>query len=365
MKRQNILHLVEYLYLGGIERLLEQLAFKTGDRVNLHFFTYETESLEGIGKQIQQQGYPVFIYKKKSGRDWKLLSELIRVVKENKIEVIHTHDFGPMEYAFLLKLRFPKIRLVHTQHTIFQFIKNRKYVLFFQFVSYFYNKIIVVSNYVLETLLTHCLITNRSSFAVIPNGVDTDFFSKTKKDLNNDQLNLVSVSRISQEKNISYLLNTCRLLKESGIPFIFHHVGTAKSSAEINILKQYIKANSLEDRVVLHGILLDVKPVLDLGDIFLSASFTEGHPVAVLEAMACEKLCFCSDISAHRELGIENLNLFDLSDEKSLALLLESRYRKRSCEDYGTSDRCVIARLNVEKNFSLQKMVDNYLQQYN
>jgi hypothetical protein len=161
MKKQNVLHLVEYLYLGGIERLLEQLASKTGDKANIYFFSYETEKLGGIGKQIQDKGFPVFTYKKKPGRDWQLIKELIRVIKENNIEVIHTHDFGPIEYAVLLKMRFPKLRLVHTQHTIINFIRHRKYTLFFQFASFFYYRIIAVSSFVKETILKHCQIMNR------------------------------------------------------------------------------------------------------------------------------------------------------------------------------------------------------------
>jgi glycosyltransferase involved in cell wall biosynthesis len=370
MKKRNVLHLVEYLYLGGIERLLEQLSSKSASIANLHFFSYETDEISGIGKQIQDRGMPVFTYKKKPGRDWQLLRDLIAVIKIHKIEVIHTHDFGPMEYAVLLKIRFPKIRLIHTQHTVIHFIRHRKYTLFFEFASYFYYRIISVSQFVKDTILKHCRMMKQSALVVISNGVNIDIFTPSFNILEKNRLNLVCVSRISNEKNLKYLFNTCRLLKDAGIPFVFHHAGTAKKAEALEEIKIYLKAYQLEENVILHGFKVDIKSVLDLGDVFLSASITEGHPVAVLEAMACEKICFCSDISPHRELGDQAVHLFDIEDEFSLLNKLKKHFDSLSClvsseNKEVETRRCVSARKNIVDNFSLEKMVNNYVEQYN
>ena len=250
MEKKSVLHLVEYLYLGGIERLLEQLAKNAGNKANFYFFTYETKHLDGIGKQIQDQGGTVFTFKKKVGYDWGLIKELVRVIKENKIEVVHTHDFGPMEYAVVLKMLLPKIRLIHTHHTIISFIKNWKYKLFFQFSSFFYYRIIGVSHYVKDTILKHCILTKRSRFVVIPNGVDTHVFTHSLLENDKNRLNLVNVARISAEKNLDYLLNTCRLLKETGIPYVFHHAGTSSKPEAIFKIEKYIQDHQLEKNVI-------------------------------------------------------------------------------------------------------------------
>lgn len=363
MSKKSVLHIVEHLYLGGIERLLEQLSSKTGDKAKLYFFTYETDHLDGIGKQIKENGFSVFTYKKKAGRDWGVVKELVRIIKENKIEVIHTHDFGPMEYAVLLKFLVPKIRLIHTHHTIVSFVKNRKYLLFFQFASFFYYRIIAVSSFVKETILERCMVMKRSCFVVIPNGVDINYFKKSSLLNDKNRLNLVNISRISKEKNLDYLLNTCRLLKETGIPFIFHQAGSSSNPNTLAKIKNYLKIHHLEENVILHGFSVDAKVVLDLGDIFLSASTTEGHPVAVLEAMACEKICFCSDISPHREIGHDYIHLFDIEDEFSLLKRLTVLYLDIANQE--ELHRCKRAREAVVNNFSLDKMINNYVEQYN
>jgi glycosyltransferase involved in cell wall biosynthesis len=360
MTTKNVLHLVEYLYLGGIERLLEQIASNIDNGPNLFFFTYETEKLGGIGKQIKDKGFPVYNYKKIEGRDWRLLAKLSMVIQENSIDVVHTHDFGPMEYAVLLKIRYPRLRFIHTQHTIVHFVRNWKYTLFFQFASFFYCKIIAVSEFVKSQLLQQCPLMNRYALIVISNGVDTAYFSPINIEYSKKILSIVCISRVSQEKNFDYILNTCHLLKQSSIPFVLHHAGTSRYPQEVERIKDFIKLHGLGEDIILHGFVMNAKVVLDLGDIFVSSSKTEGHPVALLEAMSCEKLCFCSDIPAHRELAIKGISFFDINDDKSLYYQLANYYKTLP----DTTAIRKIARNRIIESFSIQEMVKNYIEQY-
>jgi glycosyltransferase involved in cell wall biosynthesis len=202
----------------------------------------------------------------------------------------------------------------------------------------------------------------RSALVVIPNGVDVEVFKSNQLVNDRNRLNLVSISRVSYEKNLDYIFNTCRLLKEAQIPFIFHHAGTAKNPETITKIQSYISEHGLEENIVLHGFCIDAKAILDLGDIFLSASITEGHPVAVLEAMASEKICFCSDISPHQELGRDLVHLFEIADESALFNLLKKHFLGGAEEE--EIGRSQLARAKVVNNFSLEKMVDNYVEQY-
>jgi glycosyltransferase involved in cell wall biosynthesis len=221
---------------------------------------------------------------------------------------------------------------------------------------------ITVSNFVRETILEHCSPMNRSSLIVIPNGVDTSVFKPGLIQNDKSRLNLVSIARISNEKNLNYIFNTCRLLKEAGIPFVFHHAGSSKKEELVVKIKEYINEHKLNDCVILHGFSIDAKAILDLGDIFLSASITEGHPVAVLEAMASEKICFCSDIAPHRELGPELIHLFDIVDEFSLFRLLKNYYLMPSFHD--EDKRCKMASDIIVEKFSIDRMVDSYVKLY-
>lgn len=364
----NVLHLVEYLNLGGIERLLEQIAGNsTADQTNQHFFTYETSELTGIGKSMKDSGYSVLTYKKSTGRDWKLVDRLIQTIKEKKIDVIHTHDFGPMEYAVILKIRFPKLKLIHTQHTLTHFLTQSKYKYFFQFASYFYTRIIAVSEHVKDSIIEACPGVKKSVLLVIPNGVDTSRFvpqtfiedEVPQKPL--AKLKLVSVARISPVKNLEYLLNTCRLLSEAGIPYEFHHAGTAKEKSIEEVYQRYIVENNLDKNVTMHGFTNDATQILSKGDIFLSSSKSEGHPVALLEAMACEKYCIVSDIAPHQETAHGSLEFYDISRPDALFEILKNIYLNQpNLNRLAKKSRAV-----VDSNYSLKKMVQSYVEQYN
>lgn len=361
MNKKNVLHLVEYLHLGGIERLLEQLAVNTKDKAVLHFFTYETTELKGIGRNIQDLGFPVYTFKKSAGRDWKLISELIKVIITQKIDVLHTHDFGPIEYAVFLKLRFPRLRLVHTQHTIVHFLSKRKYTNFFSAASYFYNRMIAVSESTREAILKECSWMQKNKFIVIANGVDINIFSPGNEFSQDKTLKLVSISRLSKEKNFEYLLATCKKLKDDQIEFEFHHAGIGKTPEALLCAQKFIEENGLQQNVFLHGFKDKVAEVLGNGNIFVSASHTEGHPVAVLEAMASEKFCLVSDIAPHRELN-DSVVPFDIMDPNGLYNHLKAINDGRYGLDvYKIRKK---ARAEVLAKYSIEKMVDRYVSQY-
>lgn len=362
MKKTHVLHLVEYLYLGGIERLLEQLASQTPDQTKLTFFSYETERLEGIGLKMSEQGHNVHYFKKSPGRDWQLFKTLNRFIKDHQVDVVHTHDFGPMEYAVLLKMVNPKLKLVHTQHTLHHFISNKKYCGAFQVASYFYQKIIAVSKHVQSTLLDHCPYMHKKNLVVIPNGVDTSHYdySPGLKQASDGKLKLVNIARISPEKNLEYLLQTCVLLKRAGVAFEFHHAGTTSDPMIVENLHQYIHENNLANEVTLHGYTDKAKEILDLGDFFISASRTEGHPVAVLEAMSAGKICLCSDIAPHREIAGDAIILFDIANPNSLFEALTDL----SLSEEENNIRRMRSREIICEKFSLNNMVDNYVAQY-
>jgi len=356
--RAHTLHLVEYLAQGGIERLLEQIArYTPASRTKLIFFSYETQTVEGIGKELVELGVPVFTYKKRGGYDPGLLLKLIRLVQEQKITVVHTHDFGPMEYAVALKLRFPRLRLIHTHHTLVHFLNNRKYLFFFQVGSHFYFRVIAVSEHVKHQIVKHCPLAARN-IVVIPNGVALDQFH-TGRSKDDGRLKLVNISRLSPEKNLAYVLRTCVRLKEANIPFELHHAGSGSKELEAQT-RAFIAEHGLTDFVHLYGFQTDVRKILSKGNIFVSSSITEGHPVAVLEAMASGKACMISDIPPHRTIAPGAVKLFSIQDETALfRLLAEAALDSEPVKALSREGR-----KQVRLRYGIDRMIESYCELY-
>ena len=356
----KVLFLVEYLYQGGIERFLEQFARNLNkSNIEIHFFAYEMEELNGMAKEIKELNHPITIYKKLKGYDIKLLKKLITYIKAEGIDIIHTQDFGPMEYALPLKFRFPILKLLHTQHTLHHFVINLKYTLFFQFAALFYHRIFTVSNHVKDVLKKKFIIS--SNMEVIFNGVDPDHFSKCYREMDQGApLNIVSIARISKEKNLLHSLKACKVLQDRGIDFTFSHVGSGDEEEE-RVMQEYVRDNGLIHHISFHGHQTDITPFLKKADLFISSSFTEGHPIAVLEAMAAKKICLISDIKAHRLFGTDSVLFFNLDDPLSLPNLIQKVGRDR----LGYRPFCDMGHIEVRKRFSLELMLTNYSNYYN
>ncbi len=360
----KVLHLVEYLYQGGIERFLAEIGRIIPEaQLKQKFFAYEMDEFSGAANELKKLGKDVQIYKKEHGYDAKLLSKLHRLIANERITILHTHDFGPMEYAVALKILNPRLVLIHTQHTLHHFVTNRKYVLFFQLASYFYQHIISVSEHVKDVLVKKCW-GMKGIPVVIHNGVDAKRYCELKEiaftDIEGPKLRLVCISRISREKNLEHILLACKKLKESNVDFHLHHAGTG-TQKEVESVLNFINDNQLDQHITLHGYQEDVREVLRLGDIFVSSSLTEGHPIAVLEAMASQKLCLCSDIPAHQKISNEGIILFSLEEKNALFnRLLEIKDRKM---DY--KSKIAIASNDIKEKYTLQQMITRYLDLYN
>ena len=83
-------------------------------------------------------------------------------------------------------------------------------------------------------------------------------------------------------------------------------------------LESLVKSLNLEKNIELLGYRTDLEDYVNLCDLVVSASFREGLPLNIMEAMICGKPVIASDNRGHRELihDKENGILIDLSKNK-------------------------------------------------
>jgi glycosyltransferase involved in cell wall biosynthesis len=98
-------------------------------------------------------------------------------------------------------------------------------------------------------------------------------------------------------------------------------------------------------------------------DVFVSASWGEGLPVAVLEAMACRRPVILSDIPPHREIaeGVSFIPLLKPDDVAGFAREI------RKFKEMGASERAKVGRdcrKLIEDRFSLPVMHAGYAKVY-
>ncbi|MGQ0602514.1 MAG: glycosyltransferase [Anaerolineales bacterium] len=130
-----------------------------------------------------------------------------------------------------------------------------------------------------------------SPIRVIPNGIDLAPFeqvqpvTRAEAGLPEEALVLMYVGRLSAEKNLTFLLRAFFGVAAAHPDVVLAIIG---GGVEAENLKDYADHSGFGDRVKFLGkVEYDQVPAyLQLGDIFVTASVTEVHPLSLIESMA-------------------------------------------------------------------------------
>jgi glycosyltransferase involved in cell wall biosynthesis len=131
-------------------------------------------------------------------------------------------------------------------------------------------------------------------------GVNPDLYT-VRRDPRNAIANILCVGRLVPAKGQHILLEACRLLKQEGLSF---HVTIIGEGPDSKSLEEFTTLYDLNDIVTFTGVLGQntVRDYYDKADIFVLASFAEGVPVVLMEAMAKEISVISTRITGIPEL---------------------------------------------------------------
>ena len=195
-------------------------------------------------------------------------------------------------------------------------------------------------------------------FVVLPLGVDVDKFAPFPSRLALEPLStsifeILCIGRLVAAKGQQILIAAVKTLVAEGRQLRLRLVG---GGPERPHLERKIAEDNLGDHLILEGEINqdEIPGFLRTADVFALASFAEGIPVALMEAMAMEVPCVSTMIAGIPELirdGIDGLLVFP-SDSEGLAdalrrLMDQPELRRR----IGKAGRArVISRYNLKEN---------------
>lgn len=213
---------------------------------------------------------------------------IAKIIKENKIDVIHTNGTPDHKLVMICKWFFNfEFKIIRTKHDSSK-IKNH------WFAKKLYGKytdhLIVVSNFQNKQIINTSLAYKTS---VIHNGVDLNYFQPKKKSnnlLNHYQINkndlvFVSVAGTALHKGWPLLIEAVSRLKPSQIEK-FRIIIAGKKPSE-QIIEDYVKKFNLEKNVIFAGLVNDVRDLISIADFgFVLSTRVETISFACREMMA-------------------------------------------------------------------------------
>ncbi len=200
---------------------------------------------------------------------------------------------------------------------------------------------------------------DKVDISVIPNGVDTDFFTPSLQKKKSKYFEFLFTGRLSEQKNLLFLLHQISVLKNNTEKEIKLHIA-GKGPLE-NKLKTYAEKLEISDCITWYG-WVDKHKILSLchrADCFINPSFNEGMPNAVLEAMACGLPVIASSVAGNKDIIEDRQNgfLFNPMDSNQLQkIFTEIMNDSKLLSETGEN-----ARQTAKRDFSWQKAANDYL----
>ena len=182
---------------------------------------------------------------------------------------------------------------------------------------------------------------------VVRQGIDPRVFFPMRHDHQlKDSLEILCVGRLVPSKGQLILLRACSLLLDQGYSLRVRLVGAGPDRKFLEAFAAQKRIPVVFEGAVNHG---ETRKLIGQADIFALASFAEGIPVALMEAMAMEVPCVSTSIAGIPELirdGLDGLlvhassadalasAILRLIEDPILRLTLGVAGRKRVCEQY-------------------------------
>lgn len=266
---------------------------------------------------------------------------------------LHTHFGGPVATVGMLAARAWGFSYSLTIHGPEEFYDVEQFYLpqKIQHASF----IFCISNFCRSQLMKCSHPSQWDKFHVLRLGVDPQEFAPVAR-RPQDTIRIVSVGRLVPAKGQLILLQAFHKLLDQGRNIQLVFVGNGPDKEH---LQQFVDEQDLGQHVIFCGALNhdQTRQQLEQAHIFALASFAEGVPIALMEAMAMKIPCVSTSIAGIPELIRHNVDglLVPASSVEDLAsavdqLVTNEELRRR----LGSSAReRVIDRYNLPRNLQL------------
>lgn len=285
----------------------------------------------------------------------------LRDLLRTRFDIVHAHTVHVAVLYLLAKSIYGDssgARTVYTFHNSFPNYRVRNKLLLFPVCAGF-DRIVCCSRASLASLPSLYRGVAGDRLRAIQNGVDTARIDRVVDSVmgaESREFTVIGVGRLIPIKNHPTMI---RAFSESNLTNArLRLIGEGPLRDE---LARTVASEELEDRVQLLGRVSRDQVFREAAqaDLFVSTSFGEGLPVAVLEVMASGCPVVLSDIEPHREIA-RGVNFVPLVDSSDAAGFAREMRRIQELDEEARMDLGRRCRELVRDRFGLEKMLREY-----
>lgn len=338
--------------MGGLEKLLVEFARHADrDRFALHFVSLGDRG--ALAEDIEAEGWPVTALGAAAGLRPGLALRLARLLRRERIDIVHTHDDRPHLYGTLAGRLAGVGRVIHTRHGRSPNLSRRQAALV-GLAAAWVDRFVCVSHDSARLAVRQGVPARK--ITTIWNGIDLARFHRTGPRPDGPA---VIVARLSPEKDHATLLRAAALAMRADPSFRLEVAGDGPCRAE---LMQLATQLGLEGTVRFLGQVRDIPGLLARASLFVLSSLSEGVSLTLLEAMACGLPIVATRVGGNPEVVVDGITglLVPAAQPPALAEALLRIWRGlKEGRQMGQDGRS-----RVEQHFDVRGMVAAYERMY-
>jgi glycosyltransferase involved in cell wall biosynthesis len=361
----KLLFVIDNLQFGGGERVFTQIIDGLPpDKYEIFLASLPSDQLHRAIHKPQVQFTPADFSKRFS---FSLIPRLTKVIKKNKIDIVHGQGARAEFYARLAN------RLAHNSKYVstiampvegfdVSLLRKKIYSFLDRFSEKFVDQFLVVSD-VLKNSMINVHGVPKEKIVRIYNGIEIKCYPpeveirsrkkiRSEFDVDEETIFIGSVGRLVWQKGFEYLIRAIPQILREFTRAKFLIVGEGPLHHELKALAGRLKT---EEHVAFTGFRSDVKEILSAIDILVIPSLLEGFPMITLEGMAMAKPIIATAIDGIREQIIDGESGILLPSKDPNAIgeaILKLNKDEKIAKNLGLK-----ARRRVEEQFKVEKMV--------
>lgn len=308
LEKMNILWLVDHLGFDGVMHGASKYylnAIPAFDNSKFNVLLCVLRKEDHITKFFKDKNVNVF-HLGRGKFDLMTIFDVLKLVKNEKIQVIHAHGYGSSNFGRLMKIIRKTPVIVHAHDDDRNYPFHQKIA--DNLLRNFMDKAIAVSESVKESCVKKRNMSEEKVY-VINNGIPLQDFTipedarvqieRKRLGINSNSNVIGTVARFREEKGVKYLIQSAVKVLEAFPDTVFLIAGDGPLREElINLSRQL----GLENKVIFAGFCQDIPAILSILDIVAFPSLTEGFPIAILEAMAMGKPIVATNVGGIKQI---------------------------------------------------------------
>ena len=356
--KKNILFLMYFLYDGGAEKalmsILDNLDYSKYN-VDLVLLAKEKEYIYNINENVNV----IYIYDSPGQleRDYLSGNFNLEFKKEYDVEISFLGIFTTWA---ICRYGSPNAKKITWLHTDFALTVGGNTVEYVKDIYGRMDKIISVSDGVSKSFTDFVGDSFNSKLQRIY--VPTDIYQIHKLSLEDieykkNKFTIMSIGRLSSEKGFDRLIKVHKRLLDDGIDNELIIIG---SGAEEENLKSLVKKLGLGNSCRLIEYQKNPYPWIKMCDVFVSASYTEALPLAIIEAMVLGKAVVATDTHGSRALFKDKLGLMVSNSEDGLYYGLRLMILNQEIRELYTKNLKEVEKFDFDKSIVMPE-IENLL----